>query len=290
MSSLNTALTTIRRSPYQAMTTILMVSVTFFVAYSFSLFIVGASVILQHFETRPQIIAFFELETKKESLTKIADEISAKPYVETVKIVSQEEALALYQEENKDDQLLLELVTADILPASIEVSSTEIESLEKIRNDLEEYDNVEDVVFQEDVVSTLSKWIKTAEFVGIAATSILAAISFMMIMVITALKATAQKKAIGIMRLLGATKGYIKAPFMIEGMIYGFVGASIGWLMTFSVLLYITADIEDIIGNEISLLPIPIEFYLAHASLGILAGIILGGFAGLVSTQRLIRK
>jgi len=289
MSSFTTALTTIRRSPYQAMTSILMTSITFFVGFSFSLFVIGSSIILKHFETRPQTIAFFELETSSEDINKTVEAIKTKPYVESVTIITQEDALKLYQEENKDDPLLLELVTADILPASIEVSAKDIDDLAKIKTDLDTFSQVEDVVFQEDIVSTLSQWIKTAEIVGISATSILAAISFLIIMIVTAMKATAQKKSIRIMRMLGATKGYIKLPFMFEGMIYGFMGATIGWLMTFATLLYLTPSINEILG-EVKLLPISIEFYSIHGFIGVLAGIFLGGFASLIAIQRLIKN
>jgi cell division transport system permease protein len=289
MKALNTALTTIRRSPYQAMTSILMVSVTFFVGYAFSLFIIGASIISQHFETKPQIVAFFELETSLDTVNDVAKKIESKDYVDGITIIDQEEALKLYQEENKDDPLLLELVTKDILPASIEVSSKNLDDLEKINSDFDEFSEVEEVIFQEDVVSTLSKWIKTSEVIGIVSTSILSIISFLIIMIVIGMKATNQKKSVKIMRMLGATKGFIKAPFMIEGMIYGMIGALIGWLTTFSLLLYLNTPIKEALG-EISLLPIPIEFYVIHASAGILFGIVLGAFASLVATQRLIRN
>jgi len=266
-----------------------MVAVTFFVGFSFSLFVIGASRVLQHFETRPQIIAFFELETPIEEIEKTIEKIKSKPYVESAKIITQEDALKLYQEENKNDPLLLELVTADILPASIEVSGRNIESLINIKNDFDEFNQVEDVVFQEDVVAILSKWIGAAEIIGISAVSILTLISFLIIMTVTAMKATAQKKSIKIMRLLGATKGYIKVPFMYEGMIYGLVGATIGWLITFSILLYLTPSINEVLG-EIKLLPIPLEFYIIHGIIGILSGVFLGGFASLVAIQRLIRN
>ena len=64
MNSLTTALTTIRRSPYQALISILMITVTAFVAYSFTAFMMGSKIVLEHFETQPQVLAFFDLETE----------------------------------------------------------------------------------------------------------------------------------------------------------------------------------------------------------------------------------
>lgn len=289
MNSFSTALTTIRRSPYQAITSILMVAVTFFVAYSFSAFVLGSKIVLEHFETQPQILAFFELETQPEIIKTVAETMEEKPYVASVTIISQEEALELYQKDNSDDPLLLELVTADILPASVEVSGRDITALNTIKNDLEKFDAVEDIEYQEDVIMTLSRWIDTLELTGVAATVILGAISFLIIMTIIAMKANAQKKKIAVMRMLGATKWYIKAPYMYEGMIYGFVGALTGWTAMFAALLYLTPSINFVLG-DITLLPAPIEFYAIHAGVGVIVAMLLGAFASVTAIQRFIKN
>lgn len=289
MNSFTTALTTIRRSPYQALTSILMVAVTFFVAYSFSIFMVGSKVVLNHFETQPQILAFFELETDQKIIDEVAKSMKEKNYVSDVKIISQEDALKLYQKDNSDDPLLLELVTSDILPASVEVSGADIESLAKIKEDLEQYNQIEDIEYQEDVISTLNSWISTIELAGLVTTVVLGTISFLIIMVVIAMKANAQKKKIQIIRMLGATKWYVKLPYMYEGMIYGFAGSAIGWLAMFAALLYLTPSINYILGN-ITLLPAPIEFYIIHGISGVILGMFLGSFASIFAVQRFIKN
>lgn len=289
MNAFTTALTTIRRSPYQALTSILMVAVTFFVAYSFSIFMIGSNVVLKNFETQPQILAFFELETQPNIIQEVAKTMEEKSYVSQVKVISQEEALKLYQKDNSDDPLLLELVTADILPASVEVSGADIESLSLIKDDLEKYSQIEDIEYQEDVISTLTSWISTIEWVGIVTTAVLGFISFLIIMVVIAMKANAQKNKIQIIRMLGATKWYIKLPYMFEGMVYGFVGAILGWFGMFATLLYLTPSINYIVGN-ITLLPAPIEFYLIHGLGGLLFGMFLGSFASIFAVQRFIKN
>lgn len=289
MNALTTALTTIRRSPYQALTSILMVAVTFFVAYSFSIFVIGSKIVLNHFETQPQILAFFELDTEQSVIEKVSNEMKQKSYVSDVKIITQEDALKLYQKDNSDDPLLLELVTADILPASVEVSGADIESLAKIKEDLEKYSKVEDIEYQEDVITTLNNWISTIELTGLATIIVLASISFLIIMVIIAMKANAQKKKIQIMRMLGATKWYVKLPYMYEGIIYGFVGSLIGWFAMFATLLYLTPSINYMLG-DITLLPAPLEFYFAHGVSGMILGMSLGSFASIFAVQRFIKN
>lgn len=288
MNSLSTALTTMRRTPYQALVSILMVSLTFFVAYVFSLVVAGGHVVLQYFEARPQIIAFFELKTPGSDITAVEQSMRSKSYVKDTKIVTQEEALEIYKQENKDDPLLLELVTADILPASIEVSAQRITDLSQIKADLEAAEFVEDVVYQQDIVDALNRWTSSVRIIGLTAVTALGVISFLTVMVLIAIKAANQRRAISIMRILGATKGYVQAPFVWEGMLYGLIGSAIGWVLMYTVLLYISPWIRQFLG-EIQVLPVPPMFLAAQIGAGTVAGMFLGGLAGLVAVRRYLK-
>jgi cell division transport system permease protein len=288
MNSLNTALTTIRRSPYQALLSIMMVSVTFFVGYALSLFLLTANTVLNHFETRPQIIAFFELDAPMATVTTLERTMKQKPYVKDVLVISKDQALEIYKREYINDPLLLELVTADILPASIEVSANDIESLALIRSDLVNADGVEDVVYQEDIVEALQTWTQSLRLIGIGALAVMGSISFLIITVLIAMKVASKKTAITIMRVIGATRWYIEAPFMLEGMMYGMIGSILGWSAMYVSLLYITPWLSEFLG-EVALLPIPLDFFAMQIATGTGAGFILGGLAGFLAVKRLIR-
>lgn len=289
MRSLTTALTTIRRSPYQALVSIMMVAVTFFVAFAFSLIILGANKVLEYFETQPQIIAFFQIEADQARVNEAAKIMETKPYVESVTVVTKEEALKIYRDNNQDEPLLLELVTADILPASIEVAATDIGYLPQIKSDLEAIAGIEDVDFQESVIEQLSRWTTNIRQVGIGSAAVLGIISFLIIFVVITMKASSKKTAINIMRLIGATKTYIRLPFMLEGMIYGLVGALIGWGVMYAGLLYLTPWVKDFLG-EIALLPISMNTILIQLGIGVLSGMLLGGMAGYLAVGRLVRR
>lgn len=289
MSAVSTALTAMRRSPYQSLAAVMMMSLTCFVAYAFSLFVVGTEKILQYFETRPQVIAFFELDASAESINSLASTMKTKPYVNDVTVVSKQDALEMYKQDNQDDPLLLELVTADILPASIEVSGMTGNDLDKIKSDLEKGQNVEDVVFQKDVIDSLNVWTRSVRLIGIGSVVLLALTSFLIVMVIIGIKITAKKQAINIMRIIGATRWYIKSPFMVEGILYGLVGSLIGWTAMFGGLLYLTPWLQNFLGS-VPLFPIQPGVYAIQVGAGTLIAMLIGAFAAMVASQRLIKR
>jgi cell division transport system permease protein len=289
MNPLTSALIAMRRSPYQTLAATLIVSITFFVAYLFSMFMLGAQQILHYFETRPQVIAFFELTTSSDTVTQIMADLEKKPYIADIKLVNKEDALKAYQEDNKADPLLLELVTADILPASLEVSGKNITDLPQIKADLETYSAVDDVIFQQDVIESLTSWSNALRRAGIGSISVLGTTSFLTVLVIISMKVITKKSAIQIMRIIGATRWYIATPFMYEGLIYGLIGSLLGWSLQVILLLYLTPWLKDFLG-AIPLLPIPWDIMAIQLGVGTLIGMIFGGFTGIVAVRRLIKR
>jgi cell division transport system permease protein len=289
MNSFSTALVNMRRSPYQSMAAILLLTVTFFVGYIFSLFAVGSEKILQYFETRPQVIAFFNLDTDAQTINEVATQLDNESYITDIKLVSKEEALNMYQEENKDDPLLLELVTSQILPASIEVSASSLDDLKKVKDILEQNDAVDEVVLQEDILESLARWTTNLRLVGIAIIIILATTSLLLMVIVIGMKVVTRRPAINIMRIIGATKWFIRSPFVFEGLLYGLLSSILGWSGALATLFYLTPDIKNFLG-PIPLFPIDPAFFAVQLSVGTLVGMILGAMAGSLAVGRVMRK
>ena len=289
MKILKDALITIRRSPYQSLLAVFMISMTFFVGYVFSLTLLGTEKTLRFFETSPQIVAFFELETEANDINKLALEMQGKSYVKEVKLVSKEEALEIYREDNKDNPLLLELVTADILPSSIEISAETVNDLSQIKQDLEEADGIEEVSFQQEIISSLAKWTKSIRLIGAFSTIVLATTSFLLMVVLIGMKVLTKKKTIKIMKIIGATSWYIIAPFILEGAIYGFLGSLLGWGGMYALLLYLTPWLMNFLGSIITL-PVPWQVFAWQIGVGTSVGILLGGMASVVAVRRMIKR
>jgi cell division transport system permease protein len=285
---LKTTWTHIRRSPYQALSAVAIMFLTFFLATTMVLVAAGSQKILHYFETRPQATAFFKDEMSAEQVEALKGKLLETGKVKEMKYVSKEEALEIYRNQNKDDPLLLEMVTANILPASLEVSPSEIEALKEIAEILKSEEGVEEVVFQEEVIKALTSWTKNLRSAGLILIGFLGIISFLIILIIIGMKVALKKEEIEILNLIGGTRGYIRLPFIFEGIFYGVVGAVIGWGTAFLILLYATPALVKILSG-IPLLPVPPIFILSLLGAEIIGGMIIGTLGSLLAVKKYLK-
>src|SRR5579872_3773244 len=124
----------IRRSPYQAMAAILIMMLTFLAVSVFTILVVGSSGVISYFESKPQVTAFFKDDATSSQIESLQNDLKATGKVSSIKFVSKDQALQIYRQQNKNDPLLLELVTADVLPASLEISSNNLADLASLSN------------------------------------------------------------------------------------------------------------------------------------------------------------
>jgi cell division transport system permease protein len=275
----------IRRTPYQALAAILVTTLTFTIGAVFLLLVFGSQAILNWFETRPQVTAFFKDGTKIEQVEALKSQLNQTGKIAQIKYVSKEEALAIYREQNKNDPLLLEMVTANILPASLEVSTTNLEYLENVAEILKNNEQVEEVIFQKDVISSLSNWTRSLRRIGFGLMIALGIISLSVILVIIGMKIALRREEIDILKLVGAPSSYIRLPFLIEGVIYGLIGSLGACLLSYLLLLYSTPFLISFLAG-IPLFPVNPVFLLSLFGGLIAGGIIIGALGSLLATKR----
>ncbi|MDE2025079.1 MAG: ABC transporter permease [Patescibacteria group bacterium] len=279
----------VRRSPYQSLAAVLIMVLTFLTVSVFTLLIVGSHTIISFFESKPQVTAFFKDEAQKSDIDTLKNQLQATGKVASMKYVSKDEALQIYKQQNKNDPLLLELVTADILPASLEISTYNINDLGAIADTLKTVPAVQEVVYQKDVVTTLESWTTALRRIGAALIVILAGVSIFIMTTIIGIKIAQKREEIEIMRLIGATDWYISWPFLYEGMLYGVVGAGVGWLIATAGLLYMSPFLQSFLQG-IPLFPISPLFLLGLLVGEIVLAICLGMISSMIAVRRYVGK
>jgi cell division transport system permease protein len=223
------------------------------------------------------VTAFFKNEATQQDINSLGNQLSQSGKISSIKFISKEQALQIYKEQNKNDPLLLDLVTADVLPASFEISTIKIEDLGPISTALQKSSIVSEVIYQKDIVSALTVWTSAIRKIGIALILLLSLVSIFIMVTIIGIKISRKKEDIEIMRLIGATSWYIRWPFIIEGVAYGIIGSFVGWVIATATLLYSTPFLESFLRG-IPILPVPytdlLMLLLLEVALASLLGII----------------
>lgn len=285
---LKTAWVHIRRAPYQALAAILVMVLANFAATTFILATFVSQTALRWFETRPQVTAFFKDEVTASQVDLLRAKLVETGKVREMKYVSKEEALAIYREQNKDDPLLLEMVTANILPASLEVSTSNITYLGEAAEILRQEPGVEEVIFQEDIVKALHSWTTNIRLIGLGLALAFSFAALITILVIISMKVALRREEVEIMGLIGASKGFIRTPFLLEGIFYGAVGVFIAWLVSFLLLLYATPFLVKFLAG-ISILPVPFLFMLGLLTGELLLGAVIGTLGSFLAVRRYLK-
>ena len=295
MKIIKTALNHIRRSPYQSFLIIIVLAFSFYLISSFATLAFISQKILGFFEAKPQIIAYLKDAATMEQVEQLKTTLEESGQTEKIVYVSKGEALKIYQENNQDNPLLLEMVTADILPASIEISANKIEYLKPISEILQQEEiisvsegNKKEIDFQEGIVESLRHWTLMVRRVGLGVGGFLLMEVFLLIVVVMSMKITLKKEEVEILRLLGAKAWFIQAPFLLESAIYGFWGAVVGFGGMYLTLTQSQPLIVSLLG-EIGIFPISSRFLLFLLASVVAFSSLLCALGSLVATRRYLK-
>lgn len=279
----------IRRSPYQAIAATLIMTLTFLSIAFFAILTIISVRMIDYFESRPQLSIFFKDEASRDDIETLRKQLEDTGKSSTIKFVSKEEALTIYKEQNKEDPLLLDLVTSDILPASLDVQAHDVNDMADLAKISKGSPMVEEVVFQQDIVDTLVKWTSALRKIGLAVIGVLLLVSVFVILTIIGIKITVRREEIEIMKLIGASNWFIRTPFLLEGMFYGVVGALLGWGISYSVLQFYAGPSLQSFLKGVPALPIEPIIMLEVLAGMLVSAIILGAFSSFLAVLRYLK-
>lgn len=289
-----------RRTPYQSIAAVFMITVTLFVLSVFSLVAGLSSSIISYFESKPQITIFFKENQSKELIDQLIEKLKSTGKISSIDYISKDQALRIYKEQNKNDPLLLEMVTADILPESLEVSAIKPSYLNEVAEMAKQEQGVDEVVFQKDVIDTLISWTSVIRKFGAIFIVFLMLASLIILMTTIGMKIAYKKEEIEIMKLIGATPWYIKKPFVLEGIYYGVIGGFVSWVLSCAIVLYLQPFMTSFLKGiptlslwdtfiRVTIWPPNIFLFILLWFILALAGISIGLLGSLFATSRYMK-
>ena len=285
---LKTALEYIRRYKWLTVTSLLVMTLTFFLTSIFVMAAFGSSRIMKELEARPQITAYFQDDASEQEILAVKQELEATGLTLSVEYVSKEEALTIFMGLSQEDPALLEGISSNVLPASLEVKAKNLADLPKLAEALEQEPLLEDLQFYKDVVEKFRRLTETARLVGLALVGTLSIISLLIILVTIGMAITSRGEEIEIMRLVGASNWQIRGPFLLQGALLGIISAVASVALLYLLLPFLIPYISGALAG-ISL-PQTSPAFLVGLLIGEASfGALIGSFGSWIAIRKYLR-
>jgi cell division transport system permease protein len=270
----------VRRSPLLSSLSVLTIAFSLFAFGLFGLLVLNVDRALRGVEEHVEIVAFLADGTLPEAVSVAMGDISSFPEVAQVQEVSPEQALARARAELPEFQ---DVFDASFLPPSIEVRLKEghrdPKSVKEVTQRIQTYPFVDDVRYGEDWVKKLYDIRNIAGAAGIALGLLFAAVAVIIIGTTIRMTVLARAREISIMRLVGATDGFVRRPFLVDGFLKGLIGGLLALLLTWGASAVIS---HSLIQTAF--------FDPGIATLGVLGGGIIGLLGSALSVGRHLRR
>jgi cell division transport system permease protein len=222
------ALRSFRRSPLLSLLTVATIAFSLFTFGLFVLVAVNFRGALAGLAERVEVVAFVLRGTPPETIALAAQDIQAFPEVLAVTYVTEEDALQRAQTELVEFREMYRDLAANPLPASLEVrlhpEYRNAAQAQLVAERLRNFPFVDDVRFGQEWVERLDRLRNLAALIGSVIGAAFAVVAMVIIGVAIRVAVLQRADEIAIMRLVGATNGFIRAPFLLEGALKGFLG------------------------------------------------------------------
>jgi cell division transport system permease protein len=277
--SLRETIAAFRRAPLLVMLSAMAIGLSLFVAGLFGLTAHNLQQALVRVEERVEVVAYLKDDVAQADVEAAQAGLRALPEVAAVQYVSKDDALAAAMRDLPDFQDVFRDLDSNPLPASLEVrlragfrTSAEVEA---IAQRLRAQTFVDDVRFGREWVDKIVS-IRRIIAGGVSIIGgAFAAVAAIVIATAVRIAVAARREEISIMRLVGATTGFIQRPFLLEGLITGLLGGGIAAGLTYAAYRVIDQSLY-----QIEWLP----------SWWLVAGIAIGATFGFLSSVVAVRR
>lgn len=195
---------------------------------TFTLVAVNANGLLEDLERENEMLAFVE-ENYAEPRN-LQSKLAAIPNVASVTFISRQQAMEKFLEDYPEEEIFRDL-DPDILRDRFSIKVLDLERLSQTEAAVDAVDGIAWVNASEEIAGGFITLRNVATVVCVALIAILFVVSVFIISNTIRLTTFDRREEIAIMRMVGATNGFIRWPFVYEGFLMGFLGASIAFLM-----------------------------------------------------------
>lgn len=278
----------LRRNNWMSFASIGTVAVSLFVLGVFLLLVLNMNRLASSLESQVQISVYLADGLSESARKDIASDIEALQGIEEIRYVPKEEAKERLAKRLGDQKYLLDaLGEKNPLPDSFEVVLKSPDLVETAAAAITRMDGVEQAKYGQDVIEHLFAIARLIRIFGLALMVLLAGATLFIISNTIRLTVFARRKEVAIMKYVGATDWFIRWPFLLEGMVLGFVGGVLAALALQSFYAAMASKIYETLAFFPLLPQYPYMYYVSAAIL--LSGMGIGALGSTISLKRFLK-
>lgn len=275
-----------------------MVVVLLALLVSQGLFISGVvgSTALDAIQDKIDISVYFKVNTPEDEVLRVKRSLEGIDEVSEVEYISRDRALEIFQERHADDETImqaLEELEENPLSASLNIKAENPEEYAQVASFLDSIvseELVDNITYNQNqaVIDRLAAIIRVSRQIGLLAAAFLVVVAVLVSFNTILLGIYSNREEISIMRLVGASNLYVRGPFVVVGIIYGVIAATLSMLFTLPVI-FLSSDYVTLFVPEMDLQAYFMSNFFTIYFFQLLFGIGIGVISSLIAIRRYLK-
>ena len=237
-----------RRIANAYLSSVISISLVLLLVGVASMLLVNAKGVSDYFKENMQISVLMKQDVSDEDALEFRESLNGRKYIKSTTFVSREQGQRELADQLGED--FLDVFETSPIPVSVDVTLkaeyVSADSLEVVRTDIAKSSLVDEVVYQQSLVDALNANLNRISVVIAVFIGLLLFISFVLINNTVRLNVFARRFTIHTMKLVGATKSFIRAPFLVQSAFQGVFSAMIANIVLVAILFVMRKEFEQL--------------------------------------------
>lgn len=284
---LREVLKSMKRNFWLSLASVLTVMVSLVILGASAFFLINAENMAKDFESQLQIAVFAQDTLSQAEVQGLQKQIEGLNGISSIELVPKEQALKDFSQSMSSNSLVSDLGGTNPFPDKFTVQVTDPQQVKAIADQIQEIKGVDKVRYGQGVVDKLLSFTRWLRWIGIGVVLAFAAASLVLISLNIKMNVFSRRREIQIMKLVGASNGFIRWPFLIEGMFLGLIGG----LLAISLVGFGYQWIAGYVRSTLTFLPVVQDARLIGQVLGLLllVGMALGATGSAISLRKFLK-
>ena len=230
------------------LSTVISISLVLLLVGVAGLLVANAKSVSDYFKENMQISVLMKQEVGEDEVLEYVSDLDAMPFIKSTKLISREQGTREMADLLGED--FLDVFETAPIPVSVDVTLkadyVSSDSLEVVKGEIGKSALVDEVVYQQSLVDRLNTNLGRISAVLGVFIVLLLFISFVLINNTVRLNVFSRRFTIHTMRLVGATKSFIRAPFLVQAVFQGLFSALLATLMLVGILFFVKSEFEQL--------------------------------------------